>query len=210
MDDPNFKKGFKFDHVWEIMKDFEKFKDSTVTQRQIARKHSSTYLSSESDNPTPESPADYPTPEYQGHASPGLSQFSLNLHDFTGGSSSDRPCGTKKAKLKKKLDEQLASAVDRIEEGNRKILERLEKSDAERQCQINAFLEIQQQKREDKILMRDLNTITDPQVRAYMQAQKEQILQKRGQFQQPPPPAPNMFGEFFNNIGGDGTDMPPY
>ena len=58
--------------------------------------------------------------------------------------------------------------------------------------------------------MRDLNTITDPQVRAYMQAQKAQILYKKGQFQQPLLLAPNMFGEFFNNIGGDGTDMPPY
>ena len=143
MDDPNFKKGFKFDHVWEIMKDFEKFKDNTVTQRRIARKHSSTYLSSESDNATPESSADYPTPECQRQSSSGLSQFSLNLHEFLGGSSSDRPCGTKKAKLKKKLDEQLALAVKCIEKGNRKIMERLEKSDAERQRQINAFLEIQ-------------------------------------------------------------------
>ena len=30
MDDPKFKKSFKFDHVWKIMKDFKKFKDNTA------------------------------------------------------------------------------------------------------------------------------------------------------------------------------------
>ena len=88
-------------------------------------------------------------------------------------------------------------------------MERLEKFDGEQQCQIDNFLELQWQKREDKILMGDLNATTDLDVYAYMKAQKTQILQKK-MITRITPPASNMFGEFFNNIGGDRADMLPY
>ncbi|PON59491.1 No apical meristem-associated, C-terminal domain containing protein [Trema orientale] len=56
MQDPKFKKGFKFDHIWNIIKDYEKFKDDVPTTRQTARRQTVNYDSSQSDNPTPESP----------------------------------------------------------------------------------------------------------------------------------------------------------
>ena len=95
MEDANYKKGFKFDHVWNIMKDFEKFKDHVSTRRGKSYMKNVNYVSSnESDDPTPQSPA----PD-----SPNLSSFSINLDDtILGGSSCDRPIGIKKAKLKKK------------------------------------------------------------------------------------------------------------
>ncbi|OIT33347.1 hypothetical protein A4A49_65692, partial [Nicotiana attenuata] len=88
MQDPNFKKGFKFDHVWDMMKDFEKFNDVDFG-RTKARKHGSTYVSSESEAPTPDSPL---------VSSPNLSSFSLYLNEDVAGeaTSAQRPIGVKK------------------------------------------------------------------------------------------------------------------
>ncbi|KAG8373930.1 hypothetical protein BUALT_Bualt11G0076400 [Buddleja alternifolia] len=98
VEDVKFKAVFKFDHVWNMLKIFEKFLDSDTIRRQVCGKHPSDYSSS--DNQTP----DCNTPE-----SPGFPPFSMNLNDDNdniGGSSYDRPTGVKKAKLKKKVGEQ--------------------------------------------------------------------------------------------------------
>ena len=71
--DEKFKKGWKFDHVWNIIKNFEKFQDGASSARQTSRGSS---CPQESENPTPES-ARHPSPP-------------------------ERPIGVKKAKLKKK------------------------------------------------------------------------------------------------------------
>ncbi|XP_039145555.1 uncharacterized protein LOC120282775 [Dioscorea cayenensis subsp. rotundata] len=127
LDDPNYKKGFKFDHVWHIVRNFEKFKDNVMTSRQISRKHAFDYLSSESKNPMPES---------QPPESTVLSQFSLNLNDSVGGSPSDLPIGQKKAKLKKKMDDEVATSLSRLKDDNSKIMEMLEKTNTDRQMFI--------------------------------------------------------------------------
>ena len=101
-----------------MVKNFEKFKDHVVTPRQLSRKHDVNFLSSESDNPTPES---------QSTASPGLSQFLLNLNDDFCGTSSERPGGMKKAKLKKKNDEIIIASMGKLEENNRQLMEILKK-----------------------------------------------------------------------------------
>nr|XP_009785360.1 PREDICTED: uncharacterized protein LOC104233635 [Nicotiana sylvestris] len=48
MQDSNFKKGFKFDHVWDIMKNFEKFyssqRPSGVKKAKIKRKIDEGYI----------------------------------------------------------------------------------------------------------------------------------------------------------------------
>ncbi|XP_019242047.1 PREDICTED: uncharacterized protein LOC109222100 [Nicotiana attenuata] len=97
MQDPNFKKGFKFDHVWAIMKDFEKFNDVDFGRKK-PRKQGNANISSVSENPTPDSPY---------LSSPNLSSFSLNLNGDVAGDSttSQRPSGVKKEKMKKKIDE---------------------------------------------------------------------------------------------------------
>ena len=80
--------------MWNIVKNFEKFKNGVTSVTQAPRKTSLNYALSESDNHTPESPMS---------ASPGLSSFAVNLdNDNTGGSSSQRPVKVKKVKLKKK------------------------------------------------------------------------------------------------------------
>ncbi|XP_051150179.1 glutathione S-transferase T3-like [Andrographis paniculata] len=89
------KKGFKFDHVWNLLKDFEKFNDHNEARNpyKIPRKNNFTHVSSSSDNTAFESPEN--------------SSFSVNLDDDesglnlnynVGGSSYERPIGVKKAK----------------------------------------------------------------------------------------------------------------
>ena len=99
MQEPKYKRGFKFDHVWNIVKNFEKLKDNVPNARQAARKqsqHENVDLS-QSDSHTLECPIS---------ASPGLSSSPPTLNDDNvGGTSSERPIGVKKAKLKRKNDE---------------------------------------------------------------------------------------------------------
>ncbi|KAK4723971.1 hypothetical protein R3W88_026750 [Solanum pinnatisectum] len=96
MQEPTYKKGFKFDHVWNLMKDFEKFKDIDTGKKKV-QGQGSTLQSSESKAPSPTSPI---------VSSPNLSSFSLNLNEnFSDHTSSERPIGVKKSKLKRSKDE---------------------------------------------------------------------------------------------------------
>ncbi|XP_050235935.1 uncharacterized protein LOC126685972 [Mercurialis annua] len=92
-EDKTYIKGFKFDHVWHIMKDFEKFNGTN----QVLRNNQNVNKSVESQAQNP----NYGTP-----ASPGLSSFSIYLDaSNAGGSLSTRPIGVKKAKSKRKMEE---------------------------------------------------------------------------------------------------------
>ena len=46
MQDAYYKKGFKFDHVWLIVKDFEKFKDGHKSTRQVLQSQNINNISS--------------------------------------------------------------------------------------------------------------------------------------------------------------------
>ena len=131
MQEPKYKRGFKFDHVWNIVKNFEKFKDNVSTARQAARKqsqHENVDLS-QSDSHTLESPIS---------ASPGLSSSPPTLNDDNvGGTSSERPTRVKKAKLKRKNDEEMSSIINSFEEGNRRLLEMFKKTTLDMQEQMN-------------------------------------------------------------------------
>ena len=127
MEDQKFKTGWKFDHVWNIIKNFEKFKDGVTSAKQVSPSPCFGYASSESENPTS---------DYASQASPGLSLFSLNLDDgddIIGGSPSQRSTGVKKSKLKRKTDDQTSTVINTLEEGNRQLLEQLKKTTAHRQ-----------------------------------------------------------------------------
>ena len=87
--EPKFSKVFKFDHLWVMLKDFEKFKDNDTSERQSQRrKESCSYYSS--DNQTDGSPI---------VVSLGLSPFFKNLDDDDSHDSSpQRPAWVKKSK----------------------------------------------------------------------------------------------------------------
>ncbi|KAG8372997.1 hypothetical protein BUALT_Bualt12G0125200 [Buddleja alternifolia] len=171
-DNKKFKNGFKFDHVWHILKDFELFQDNAPASPRISRKHPS----SQSDN-------EYPhcvTPD-----STGFSQFDVDLNaddNNVGGSSSERPIGVKKAKLKKKQQEEMANTVENLRAQNAEVVALMRKAaeDRERNFEMRAKeiylkeqevllrrqqIEMHKQDkklaREDKILARDLSCITD-------------------------------------------------
>ena len=113
MEDPKFKTGWKFDHVWNIIKNFEKFKDGATSARQVSPSPCFGYASSKSENPNSDN---------HSQASPGLSSFSQNLDDgddIIGGSPSQRPTGVKKSKSKRKIDDQTSTVINTLEEGNR-------------------------------------------------------------------------------------------
>ncbi|XP_050217431.1 uncharacterized protein LOC126668269 [Mercurialis annua] len=169
--DPLFIKGFKFDHVWHIIKDFEKFKDNNNSPRQVHRLPRFNNISSESE---------YSPSESQIPKSPEESPFSDNLEDHNIGGSS-RPIGVKKAKLKRKIAEQFSTIVS-IKEQNDKVIELLEKSGSDRQEQMkmqNEQFLFRKEKEENKILFIDLNTISNPRIRAITQAEQEKIIQKK-------------------------------
>ena len=177
MEDPKYKSGWKFDHVWNIIKNFEKFQDQDTHARQVRNPCGIGYTSSESENPTPDSAA---------QASPGLSSFSLNLddsEDVTGGTLSQRPIGVKKSKLKRKCDDQTSIVINTLEEGNKRLLEQLEKTTAQREHHLeiqSRNYALKELKEENKILFRDLASIQDLNIRAYVQSEQTRILQKKG------------------------------
>ncbi|XP_059281132.1 uncharacterized protein LOC132034789 [Lycium ferocissimum] len=156
------KKGFKFDHVWDMMKDFEKFKD----------------VDAGSDS-----------------------------------TSSQRPIGVKKAKLKRKIEEGFSSAMQMVQSENNRLVELLAKSGADRQRDLemkDRDLKLKEFKEENKILLSNLDSIGDPNIREFILQEQKRIMDKRSQqFQQPQPQQSSApYTQYFNDIGGSGNDLP--
>ncbi|KAK3211680.1 hypothetical protein Dsin_016386 [Dipteronia sinensis] len=171
--DNKYKYGFKFEHVWHILKDMQKFADNDTATSE-ARRESGHFVSSQEDSPTPESP----TMTY-----PGLSSFSLNItSDDGGGSSSQRPMGVKKAKFKRRVEEKNSTICDTLKEGQQQMMEVYKHNAGERQ-RTNNILERKLECRETKIVMMDLNTITDPMKREFVKQQQLKIMAKHARQQ---------------------------
>ncbi|KAG8390428.1 hypothetical protein BUALT_Bualt01G0082300 [Buddleja alternifolia] len=144
--------------------------------------------------------------------STGFSQFSVDLNDDddnVGGSSSQRPIGVKKAKLKIKVEEERSKDLDKLKAQNEEVVELMKKAAEDRkhhfemrekelylkeqemllraqkvqmhQQQIEMHKKNKEVAREDKILARDLSSISDETVRAHLQAEQIKIIQKRAQ-----------------------------
>ncbi|KAK4737340.1 hypothetical protein R3W88_001037 [Solanum pinnatisectum] len=182
MQEPTYKKGFKFDHVWNLMKDFE--------------------------NPT--SPI---------VSSPNLSSFSLNLNEnFSDHTSSERPIGVKKSKLKRSKDEGLSSAMKLFETENNRLGKMLSESATSKQQdgeRLDRYIKAKEFRDETKILMKNLETISDPNVREYLQREQQRILEKRNRQSQPQSqPQSQQFSEsypnFFPNSALSENDLPDF
>ncbi|KAK3188589.1 hypothetical protein Dsin_028150 [Dipteronia sinensis] len=142
-------------------------------------------------------------------ASLGLSSFSLNItSDDVEGSSSQRPIGLKKAKFKKRVKEQNSAFCDTLKEGQQQFMEVFKQNTGERQ-RTNDILERNVECREIKIVMMDLNTITDPMKREFVKQQQLKIMAKQAQQQsQGSQNTSGSFGDFFNNLQGPGNGLP--
>ncbi|CAN7021707.1 unnamed protein product, partial [Brassica rapa subsp. trilocularis] len=188
--DPKLKNGFKFDHVWLLMKDIPKFTDNVNIGIQ--------------DTPNTEiNISGSPTSK-----SPGVSSFSINLSSDDGRSnSSQRPIGSKKAKLKRKLAEGNSSSVDNLVSSNEKLLNFLKESTSSRDKGFEmAQLRVQNQAKklalkemqeENKILLTSLDSIAISTTREFIRSEQERIIKKRTQKQQQPPVAPEIYGKYF-------------
>jgi len=210
MQEPTYKKGFKFDHVWNLMKDFEKFKDIDTGKKKV-RGQGSTLQSSESEAPSPTSPI---------VSSPNLSSFSLNLNENFSGhyTSSERPIGVKKSKLKRSKDKGLSSAMKLFETENNRLGKMLSESATSKQQdgeRLDRYIKAKEFRDETKILMKNLETISDPNVREYLHREQQRILEKRNRQSQPQSqPQSQQFSEsypnFFPNSAISENDLPDF
>ena len=63
-----------------------------------------------------------------------------------------------------------------------------------------------ERKEENKVLLKDLNSIGDPNVREYFQTEQARIIQKGNQQRE----SSSAFGPYFNDMGGSGSGLPEY
>ncbi|KAK2634885.1 hypothetical protein Ddye_029677 [Dipteronia dyeriana] len=172
----------------------EKFTDNE-TETSPFQPETGHFVSSQEDSQTPESP----TTVY-----PELSSFSLNISsDDGGGSSSRRLIGVKKAKSKRRVEEQNSTAFNTLKERQEKFLEFSNRNAMQRE-RLNDILERKMEYRELKIMMIDLNTITDPNKREFVNQQQLKIAAKRAEQQDKGSQnASGSFGYFFSKIFKD-------
>ncbi|XP_075494701.1 uncharacterized protein LOC142532268 [Primulina tabacum] len=225
MQDADFSKGFKYDHVWYIMKDMEKFSSDINPMSAPARMHVTSLDSSQSDSQTPNTPIS---------GSPGLPPFSINLSsdENAGGTSSQRPLSVKKSKLKKKRDDNVLELISTMKEGHRDLINVLQKGSTELQQSYemkllalqNEQLKLANQQKkietrqqqialatlqeENKVLYMDLSTIDDPEMREIVPKERAKILKKRneehGQHEN------DTFGKYFGDFGGSRSNLGDY
>ncbi|KDO43421.1 hypothetical protein CISIN_1g039078mg, partial [Citrus sinensis] len=118
--DKKYNKGFKFDYVWPILKDIKKFGDDNSIATPYFQRQSSEFVPSQSNSPVPKSPTS---------TSSSLSSFSLNINDeHVNDCSTQRPIGVKKAKGKRKVEDQNSLVINTIKEDNRQLYEILQKA----------------------------------------------------------------------------------
>ena len=114
--DPNFKKGFKFDHVWPILKNIEKYADTNSMQPSSHRKRSNCNEESQSDS-------------NKSDKSIGASSFCIDLNaDFEredqfnyNNDATERPVGRNKEKMKKKQNEEMKDFLKYLKDENQQI-----------------------------------------------------------------------------------------
>uniref|UniRef100_A0A0D2ZS99 No apical meristem-associated C-terminal domain-containing protein n=1 Tax=Brassica oleracea var. oleracea TaxID=109376 RepID=A0A0D2ZS99_BRAOL len=199
--DPKLKKGFKFDHVWVLMKDIPKFTDN---------------VNFGSPNTQESNVAGSPTSQ-----SPGLSSFSINLSSDDGGSnSSQRPIGSNKAKLKRKISEGNNSSVDTLVSSNEQVIGFLKENASAREKYFELTqlhmqnqakkLALKEMHEENKMLLTNLESISDYATREFIRSEQERIIKKRTRGQQQPPNAPTFYGQLFSDIEGSGSGLPEY
>ncbi|KAH6782406.1 hypothetical protein C2S51_007699 [Perilla frutescens var. frutescens] len=185
-DNAEYPNGFKFDHVWSMMKIF--------LQVETTRHEESTLGSS---NPSQSSFSTFSTDD-----------DNMINEDFL----SQRPYGVKKSKLKKKQNEDAASFEKMLKEESEKLRELIAKSQAQR-AEDALFKkekhELKKTMREDNILMLKLDMIAEPDRHEYFRSQQQQILQKRKEAEQANSSNFTMFGNF-SDLGGSGSGLSDY
>lgn len=101
-----------------------------------------------------------------------MSAFDINLTDEEiGTTSTGRPIGVKKAKGKRKHEEGIAKIIQQ----NNELVELMKKKNQDSQRKLS-FAEY---KEDNKILLKDLNSISDPNLREFVRGEQTRIMPKR-------------------------------
>uniref|UniRef100_A0A565C1L7 No apical meristem-associated C-terminal domain-containing protein n=1 Tax=Arabis nemorensis TaxID=586526 RepID=A0A565C1L7_9BRAS len=115
---------------------------------------------------------------FQDESSPssGRNSFDLNINSEEATVNiSQRPMGMKKAKRKQQSDDQFKQMMEQ----NDRLIKAIAKGTSERNEIQKQKVEVQRMKQENKILFADLNSITDPASREYIENQRAIILRRR-------------------------------
>ncbi|XP_019186002.1 PREDICTED: uncharacterized protein LOC109180747 [Ipomoea nil] len=198
--DAKFKNGFKFDHVWPIVKDLEKFQSPSGREPSVAsRKRSSDIEGAES----------------QGDKSIGSSSFCLNLDDDfeSQGLNNERPTGRNKEKKKKQAFAECHDYFAKVTEHNEKIAQMFEQSQT--QLQKNYELQMKQlqlaeQQEDNRIMNIDVDSITDPIRRDWLKNTQLQIHAKRARQPLGGEESSSQFTQYFNHLGGNDAGLGDY
>ncbi|KAL2487531.1 hypothetical protein Fot_40823 [Forsythia ovata] len=158
----------------------------------------------------------------------GASEQDIIDEENVGGTSTGRPIGIKKAKGKKKTEEENAIVIEEIREQNRQLSERLTKRNDDKQQNYHiqmlraqteakkvdvaakkvAVAEIRE---ENRILLTNLNDVADPNLRELIRSEQKRIVQKRSdELAKQSQSTSTPFGQYFDDFGGSGNDLPDY
>ena len=69
-------------------------------------------------------------------------------------------------------------------------------------------LVLKEMEAENKILLKNLNSIDDINIRQFILSEQTRIIQKRTQRQQTEENARNLYGEYFGDFGGSRPNLP--
>ena len=112
--------------------------------------------------------------------------------------------------------------ADSLISSNEKILDLLNESTTRRE-KSHEMIELRQQnetkklafkevKEENKILLKNLSSIDDVNIREYIRSEQERIVRKRRQEQQQQSSSvtQNLFGQYFGDLRGSGANLSDY
>ena len=120
----------------------------------------------------------------------------------------------KKAKLKRKSNEQVSSVIETMKEENRQFAEIFIRSNLDRAENYEIQkrkLVLAEYKENNKILFKDLNLITYLSMREFFQNEQLKIKQKRTQQQgQGSQNSSTSFDHYFDNLRESEFDLPEY
>ncbi|KAL5756357.1 hypothetical protein ACOSQ2_021103 [Xanthoceras sorbifolium] len=222
-EDQNFKKGFKFDHVWPLLKDTEKYTYNIMITPSRRNRNDCTNEALQSSSPSSKSPRE--------------SSFCVDLNaDFeredpihNNSDSFGRPAGVKKEKTKKKQGEEMIQFCKSMKEENKQLTSMFKESKAcmqetqslmQNDYQLQLLraqneakkLELRERCEENKILERDVDSINDPMIRDALRSEQMRIYAKRARDQQfeGGSGSSNTFSQFFGGSGGSGYNLSDY
>ncbi|KAL5846796.1 hypothetical protein ACOSQ3_010320 [Xanthoceras sorbifolium] len=209
--DPKFKKGFKFDHMWPLLKDTEKFADVNTDHTPSRRKRNECNDVSQSDSTK---------------STPGASSFCIDLNaDFESeeqindnNDPFERPVGRKKEKMKRKQVDEVTQFYKSFKEENQEMKE--SKTMIEKNYELQLLraqnevknIELKERCREDKFLLKDVNSIEDPMLREAFRKEQMNIYERRARDRQSQGgiESSNTFNQYFGGYGGNGDNIPDY